>query len=220
MSKSTTANRIGTAATLESLAATSVLLLLTAGLSLVASLVWVLRFSMIRLRAPTHRLLLVCGHRLDKGQPSFDYRERLARAAELLGQHPDIRLVLLGGGQPSEAAVGRDWLMRHHRLDSARLTLEEASTDSLENLVHARAVVGAAGPVSLMSSRYHLGRLRVLARQAGLDVELIPAESRLELTAHNLLNLLREAGFLCWFVSGRLWARLARRRYLLRHIGE
>jgi len=98
--------------------------------------------------------------------------------------------------------------------------LEEESTDSLENLVRARSLIEEDQPVSLMSSRYHLGRLQVLANQAGLDVELIPAEPGLRMTPGTLLNLLREAVFLCWFVSGRFWARLARRRNLLQHIGE
>ena len=61
------------------------------------------------------------------------------RAAELLDRHPDLTLVLLGGGQPSEAAAGRDWLLRHHRVDADRLVLEEESTDSLEKPRFVRA---------------------------------------------------------------------------------
>lgn len=216
----TTARRIGPAATFESLTVAGLVVLLTAGLSLLTCLFWVLRFSWIRYREPSQGVLLLCGHRLVHGKLSDDYRARLVRAAELLDRHPNLTLVLLGGGQPSEAAVGRDWLLRHHRVDADRLVLEEESTDSLENLVRARSLIEKDQPVSLMSSRYHLGRLQVLATQAGLDVELIPAEPGLRLTPDTLLNLLREAVFLCWFVSGRFWARLARRRNLLQHIGE
>ena len=54
----TTARRIGPAATFESLTVAGLVVLLTAGLSLLTCLFWVLRFSWIRYREPTQGILL------------------------------------------------------------------------------------------------------------------------------------------------------------------
>ncbi len=203
----------------ESLLASLLILLGTAGLSLVVSAGWVLRQALREGPVSEADTLLVCGHRLQAGQPSDDYRQRLERAAEWLRQGRAQRLILLGGGKPSEAAAGRDWLTTHAALDEALIELEEQSIDSFENLHNARMLLAPGERVALLSSRYHLGRLNVFARQLRLQIELVPAESRLPPTPRTALRIATEALYLCWFVSGRAWARLARRKHLLDRLG-
>jgi uncharacterized SAM-binding protein YcdF (DUF218 family) len=202
----------------ESLVASLLFLVLTAGLSLLLSWLWVLRWALTRGPRPGGGILLLCGHQLDQGKPSGDYIQRLGRAAELMVDQPDLRLVLLGGGVPSEAAAGRDWLLANTRLDAERIELEEDSIDSLENLRNARELLPAGVPVYLLSSRYHLGRLRLFAGQLGLDARLVPAEHGFRPSPRQLMLSVQEAVYVCWFVSGRLWARLARRESLLARI--
>lgn len=205
-------------AVLETLLACLVITLLSGGLTLLLSWLWVLRWTLAPNLAPAKGTLLLCGHRLQAGSPSTDYQQRLGRAAALMDKGPGLRLILLGGGSPSEAAAGREWLLAHTAVNAARITLEQDSVDSLENLRNARELLDRNESLYLLSSRYHLGRLRILAAQLGLNAALIPAEARFKPGWRNLYLSLQEAGYVCWFVCGRGWARLARRQGLLDRI--
>ncbi len=205
-------------AVLESLVVSLLVLLLSGGLALLLAWLWVLRWALTPNLAPSAGALLLCGHRLQAGRPSADYQHRLRRAAALMADAPQLRLILLGGGTPSEAAAGRDWLLAHTTLAAARIELEQDSTDSLENLRNARDLLAPDEPLYLISSRYHLGRLRLFAAQLGLATTLIPAEPRFRIGWRNLALSLQEAGYVGWFVCGRGWARLARRERLLDRI--
>lgn len=202
-------------ALLESFLVTLVLLVLSAGSSLLLSWLWVWRHALASNAAPTRGMVLVCGHQLNQGHPSPDYEARLERAAALAQAAPALKLVLLGGGQPSEAEAGLIWLQAHTSLDARRVMLEEDSTDSFENLKFARDLVGSKRPLALLSSRYHLGRLRIFSSQLGLDAVLVPAEPKLRLSLRFVAVSIQESAYVCWFVSGLLWARLARRQHLL-----
>lgn len=98
-------------AVFELLAISVLVLVLTAGLSYLAVLFRVLARAVRYRDGIPAGDLLVCGHRLVDGRPSEDYRARLVRAAQLYGQNPDNRILLLGGGVPSEAAAGRRKLL-------------------------------------------------------------------------------------------------------------
>src|SRR5699024_1708234 len=94
-----------------SLVITALALLATGGLVLVVT--WLRALATARARACPGELdwLVVCGHLLEaSGQPSPIYRARLARGAALAEQNPQLCLLLAGGGRPSEAAAGRQWL--------------------------------------------------------------------------------------------------------------
>ena len=205
-------------ALLETFVASLVGLVLTLGMSFALAWGWVLYFAVRARPGHPRGVLLVCGHQLIAGRPSPDYVLRLQRAAALAATRRGLRIMLLGGGRPSEAAAGRDWLIADGRVGVDRISLEEESTDSLENLRHARELLAPSAPVPVLSNRYHLGRLRVFAAQLGLAVVLLPAEDRWAFSRANLAASLRDAAYLCWFVTGRAWARLAGRRHLLERI--
>ncbi len=201
----------------ESLLASVLMLFASGGLVLLASWVWVLHRAVRSDDRASVDWLIVCGHVLEAGRPSALYRQRLRRAARLAAELPEARLLLAGGGDPSEAAVGRGWLVAECGLDVARVELEEASTDTFENLRHARGLLPPGARLGIVTSRFHLARVTVYARQLGLDAVPVAAESRWR-SGGNLVASLREAAFLCWFVCGRFWARLAGRRRLLERI--
>jgi len=215
---------IATVDLIESMLPGLLLIFLSAGLVLLLTWTWVLVRA--RRQAPNWRgtILMVCGHRLDAGRPSHDYRVRLAAAADRLETDSSCNLLLLGGGQPSEAAAGRAWLIDQRGIAAARIRLEETSVDSVENLSNARILLAASEQtmpdVGLLSSRYHLGRLEVLAKHARLNVTLLPAEPVLDWDLRTLKKTLAEGLFLIWFLSGRFWARLARRPRLLVQLDE
>lgn len=199
----------------ESLLASALLLLVSGGLTLVVAWCQVVYRALRKGPAPDVEWLIVCGHVLEAGRPSAVYRRRLRRAGRLATADPALRLLLAGGGTPSEAAVGRDWLVAEFGLDASRILLEEISTDTFENLRHARGLLPAGARLGILTSRFHLARVMVYARQLGLDAVPVPAESRWRFGPGNLGASLREAAFLCWFAGGRFWARLGRRRHLL-----
>lgn len=192
-----------------------VVVLASGGLTIGLAWFWVVRHALARRRRWPLDWLVVCGHALADGAPSAEYRVRLERAEILAGEQPAMQLLLTGGGRPSEAAVGREWLIQHGRVDSTRIVLEESSRDTFENLRQARAQVPDAEVMGVLSSRSHLGRIRLYAVQLGLAVKLVPAEDAWYPSPGNLLISLREAAFVCWFVIGRWWARLGRRKHLL-----
>jgi len=202
----------------ESLIVSVLMLVASFGLTLVASWLWVLRQARSSAAGSAPDWLVICGHVLDAGQPSGVYRCRLRRAAQLAAGQPDLRLLLAGGGEPSEAAAGRDWLLAETAVEPGRIVLETASTDTFENLRHARDMLPPNARIGIVTSRFHLARVLLYARQLGLDAWPFPAETRWRFSAGNLAASLREAAFVCWFACGRFWARLAGRRQLLERI--
>ncbi len=188
---------------------------LTGGLSLLP--VWLRVIRVGRDTAPRltdARVVLVPGVRLHQGEIGADFLCRLERAAALHAEGA-APLVLLGGvtgrAAVSEAAKGRDYLRARGVADDA-MQLEERSRHTLENLRHARVLLGDATPVIIVSNRYHLARLGVMAAGLGLDHRLCAAETDWRWSPALVGHLLREAFYIHWYLTGSRWARLTRDR--------
>lgn len=206
--------------------------LLSAGLVYVGYLVHVLRVARKAPCVPaqsappqgTGDCVLVFGKHAPGGRLDADFTARLDRAAALWRERPPHRMVLLGGGpegMPSEAQLAREALLARGIAEDAPLLLEAASRDTLQNLRNARALLVPLpdrGRVVLLSSRYHLARCALLARQLGLDAEICAAEPRLSWTPRTVLRLAGEAGYVCLSDLGTRWARLIRHRRMLARI--
>lgn len=168
--------------------------------------------------------VLVFGKHAPRGQPDADFAARLDRAAALWRERPPRQMVLLGGGvegMPSEAELARAGLLARGITEDAPLLLEAASRDTLQNLRNARELLVAMtdrGRVVLLSSRYHLARCALFARQLGLDAEVCAAEPRLSWSPRMLWRLAGEAGYVCLTDVGTRWARLVRNRRMLERV--
>ena len=168
--------------------------------------------------------LLLFGKHAPRGEPDREFGERLDRAAALWRTNPPRQVVLLGGGPPgvaSEAEVARNGLLARGIAEESPWLLEAHSRDTLQNLRNARALLCASameGRVLLLSSRYHLARCLLFARQLGLDAEPVAAESRLRHGPRMLLRLAGEAGYVCLSDIGTRWARLIRSRRMLERV--
>ncbi|MCX7512593.1 YdcF family protein [Frateuria sp. STR12] len=199
-----------------------------------AGLVWlgyIAHVWRIARRTPTTRpgrwVVLVFGRQLAGNHPEADYRARLGRALALVRAGQARRLLLLGGhsgGDRSEAQAGLVWLQRHGLPADAPVELEQESTDSLENLRHARGLLQGGDraellpPVALLTSRYHLARCLLLARRLGFDAHPLAAEATLPRTPRYLARLLMEATYLMWIDLGVRWARLIGHRRMAARI--
>jgi uncharacterized SAM-binding protein YcdF (DUF218 family) len=168
--------------------------------------------------APCHprdtAVVLVPGVRLVQGDVGTDFRCRLERALALHTAGAGV-LVLLGGvtgpGGVSEAAKGAEYLCARGVLCDA-LRLEQRSRHTLENLCHARELLGAATAVTIVSNRYHLARLGVMAEGLGMTHRLCAAEPHWRWSPALTGRLLLEAFYVHWYLTGRHWARLVRDR--------
>ncbi len=161
--------------------------------------------------------LLLFGKRCEDGEPDADFQRRIQRALALAGRHPQLELLLLGGGpHPTEAEVAARELRAAGLKESARITLEDQSRDTLENLRHARQLLREGqGEVLLLSSRYHLARCSLFAHWLGIEHSLCAAEERWAPSWSERGRLLLEAAYMVWVECGRFWARLLRSERML-----
>lgn len=186
---------------------------------------WCLRLVVVRARH-TPCTTAVQGWRVVPGvclgravDPSPDFQARLARAQAL---PPGPILVL--GGQTSrhhpltEAAVGTAWL-RARGLPAETLHEEGLSRNTLENLRAVRdRVAGQGDPPILISNRYHLARISMMANGLHLDHRLCAAEETFVVTPSCTAKMVLEAFFLHWYIVGRTVARVLRHRGMLGRI--
>lgn len=177
--------------------------------------------------------VLLFGKHAPAGRIDQDFEARLDRAVSLWRVRPPSHVVLLGGGaegEPSEAEVARRGLLARGLAADVPLWLEGQSRDTLQNLRNARTMLAPAMreqepriasaqlQVTLLSSRYHLARCALFARQLGFDADLCAAEARLQLGPGTLLRIAGEAAYVCWSDIGTRWARLIGHRRMLARV--
>ena len=207
---------------------------LSAGLVYVGYFVHVLRVARNASCTPARgECVLLFGKHSPAGRLDHDFEARLDRAVSLWRVRPPVHVVLLGGGaagEPSEAELARQGLFARGLASDAPLRLEAQSRDTLQNLRNARTMLAPAMhaqdpqitsvrlQVTLLSSRYHLARCALFARQLGFDAELCAAETRLQLGPRTLLRIAGEAAYVCWTDLGTRWARLIGHRRMLARV--
>ena len=171
--------------------------------------------------------ILVAGLCLDNNQPLEEFKVRLNRVITLEKcLHEDAQLampiILLGGltgdNQISEAQAGANYLLEQG-IDSGRIILEDQSRHTLENLQQARIMLisrqlqaspraAAENPIFIITSRYHLYRVLTLANGLQMTLQPIAAEDNFSFSLMMWLRLLKEAYYLHWYWSGKMWVYL------------
>ena len=200
---------------LHSAAVAAAVCVLSAGLVYVGYFVHVVRIARRASCLPVHgECLLLFGKHSPHGRVDADFSARIARLVTLLRIRTPQMVVLLGGGAPgqrSEAEVARAALLAAGIAADSPLYLEKNSRDTLQNLRNARLLLRDSayqGRVTLISSRYHLARCALFARQLGFDWELCAAETQLHWSPMLVYRLAGEAAYVCWIDIGTRWARL------------
>lgn len=198
---------------------------LSGGLVYLAYFIHVARLAM---RASCHpdraECVLVFGKHAPAGRMDAEFTARVARAARLWRDHAPRQIVLLGGAapeQPSEAELARDGLFAQGLPADAPLLLEALSRDTLQNMRNARDLLLAGpvvGPLVLVSSRYHLARCALFARQLGFAAEPCAAEPKLAWTPRLLWQLAVEAAYVGVADIGTRWARITGNRRMLERV--
>ena len=123
--------------------------------------------------------LLVLGARVyEDGRPSAALAARLDTAYDFMQEHPDITAILCGGqggNEPCPEAEAMYDYMVAKGMDADRLLLEDESSNTIQNIENARALIGDGHRTAVVTSDYHLARARVLMERGGLDACGIPA---------------------------------------------
>ncbi|MBP8283349.1 MAG: YdcF family protein [Chromatiaceae bacterium] len=169
--------------------------------------------------------LVVPGKRLADSRPDGDFMRRLSCAADLTTGPPARPILILGGltGDSciSEAEAGERFLRSRPGGQTLRIYRESASRDTLTNLRNARSWLMQEptwDTVILVSNRYHLARIGLIATSLGIDHCVYPAAPTLATDWPLRRRLLGEAFFWLWFGVGRSWAVLTRNRRMLDRI--
>lgn len=165
------------------------------------------------------RTVLIAGLCLENNHPVEEFKIRLNRVIELQQDlNKSMRAVklqviilggLTGGNQISEAQAGADYLIAQG-MNNTQIILEEQSRHTLENLQQARLLLlteyAAIGEnIALISSRYHLYRMLTLAKGLNMDLQPVAAEENFKFSFLMWLKVIKEAYFLHWYWSGKLW---------------
>ncbi|MCW8929520.1 MAG: YdcF family protein, partial [Gammaproteobacteria bacterium] len=163
--------------------------------------------------------LLIAGLRLENDQPTEEFKARLNRVVALFSSMPNSGEIIIlggltGGNTISEAQAGGDYLVAQG-VDEKAIVLEDQSRHTLENLQNARVLLehsfakDSTAPIDseavIISSRYHLYRIITLAKGLNMALEPIAAEDCFRMSFLNFLRLLKEAYYLHWYWSGKLW---------------
>ena len=126
--------------------------------------------------------ILVLGAAQYNGRPSPVFQARLDHALDLYDQGYASRLIVTGGvgtgDTLSEGEVGRRYAIERGVPDSAIMVDREGATSS-ESVTAAAALMRGRGMNSalLVSDSYHMLRLELLARRAGIRAFRAPAPS-------------------------------------------
>jgi uncharacterized SAM-binding protein YcdF (DUF218 family) len=126
---------------------------------------------------------ILLGAGLRGERPTKTLRCRLDTAAAYLTKHRNTRIIVSGGQGPGETITEAEAMRRglvQGGVEPARIYLEDRATSTAENLCYSRDVITNAGGndasrISVISSDFHLFRVRLLAQKLGMEVYLIPA---------------------------------------------
>jgi uncharacterized SAM-binding protein YcdF (DUF218 family) len=160
---------------------------LLAGVVIVVVVAWTVSAAAVMIwgardRARVSDAIVVLGAAQYVGRPSPVLRARLDHALELWQRGLAPRLIFTGGmgvgDTTSEAAVSRNYALRHGVPDTAILMEDEGRTTreslaAVSAIMHARQMRTAI----LVSDPFHMLRLRILSTQYGVDAYTSPTKT-------------------------------------------
>ena len=127
--------------------------------------------------------IIILGARVDEdGSPSGSLNERIEAAADYLRRNPDVVAVASGGQGEDEPMSEARCIYEHlvaRGIDPARITVEDRSTSTKENLVNSFALLeGRAEHVGIVTNDFHVFRAMCVGRKlGGFVLSAIPARS-------------------------------------------
>lgn len=135
------------------------------------------------------QVMVIFGCQVKPDGPSILLRDRLDTALDYLEDHPDMRIVVTGGKgddeHMSEAQAMYDYLTERG-VDGERIWMEDQSRNTHQNISYTQKLIyenaneiAPRGEVLLVSSGFHLARIRMLWGRAFSGTPLVYGVSTL-----------------------------------------
>lgn len=128
---------------------------------------------------------IVLGGGIRNGRLSKTLQRRVDAAAGYLVRHSGARAVVTGGLEANETITEAEGMRRglvEKGIDPARIYLEEEATSTWENLRYSMEIIFRSGgepgkSVAVVTSEFHLFRVRLLAARLDIDIRPVPAST-------------------------------------------
>lgn len=125
--------------------------------------------------------LIVLGARVKGTFPSLAFASRINTAADYLKKNKDTIVIASGGKGPGEDISEAESIRRElvdQGISEARIILEDQSTDTYENISFSKNLIPKGDRLGLVvTNNFHLYRAVSIARDYGLEVQGLPAET-------------------------------------------
>lgn len=134
------------------------------------------------LEVPNHAdYIIILGARVKGEVPSLALQYRIDAAANYMKKNIETIAIASGGQGPGEDITEAEAIKRgllSHGINSARILLEDRSTDTVENIRFSKKLIPDNLQTGLLvSNDYHLYRAKSIARDQGLNLEGLPAKT-------------------------------------------
>ncbi|MGF6950723.1 uncharacterized SAM-binding protein YcdF (DUF218 family) [Neobacillus sp. B4I6] len=125
--------------------------------------------------------LIVLGARVKGTVPSLAFASRINTAAKYLKKNKDTLVIASGGKGPGEDISEAESIRRelvNQGINETRIILEDQSTDTYENINFSKKLIPEGAKIGLVvTNNFHLYRAVSIARNYGLQVQGLPAET-------------------------------------------
>lgn len=127
--------------------------------------------------------IIILGHGQKKREVSEVLRNRLNKAFEVFQENGGAKMILSGGRvyskEFSEAEIMEEFLEKKGVMKED-IILDDKSKSTFENLTNLKKIVEERGfrKIALITSDYHLKRVKMIAKNIGLDIFEFSAFSR------------------------------------------
>ena len=128
---------------------------------------------------PGGEVLIVLGTTVNGREPSPLLKQRLDAALDYLNTYPEANCIVTGGKGDAENLSEVQCMYNYLTaagIEPGRITMEDRSTSTVENLQNVRSILDT-NEVDILSSDFHLYRSGLIARDAGFIPSLIPAKT-------------------------------------------
>lgn len=152
----------------------------------------ILYFSILQIKIREHShleasndrdYLIILGARVKGTEPSLALQYRIDAAADYLKKNPET-IAIASGGQGSGEEISEAAAIKNSLLEAGiqeeRILLEDKSTDTVENIKFSKKLISNDFETGLLvTNDFHLYRAKSIAKDHGLEVEGLPAETPL-----------------------------------------
>ncbi|MDM5328558.1 YdcF family protein [Neobacillus sp. CF12] len=125
--------------------------------------------------------IIILGARVKGEVPSLALQYRIDAAASYLKKNRESIAIASGGQGPGEDITEAEAIKRGllaHGISSDRILLEDKSTDTVENIRFSKRLIPQNLKTGLLvTNDFHLYRAKSIAKDLGLNLEGIPAET-------------------------------------------